>query len=115
MLKRGVKMGTDYFELEKPITYLKIEDTRGYCKVSIWINHEYSGLLTVRPEELDDIIELFTSEKVVYRIYYGGEQKRAITEKMNETNNPIVISEYGSIVSVKEMNERIKQCGILKE
>ena len=99
-------MGTDYFELRKPITHLSLEKRGGHYSISIWINHGFSRLLTIREDELDDIMDLFTSEKVIYHGYYGSGEKEII-ERIYETNNLIVISEYGNRVEAEKLEEKI--------
>ena len=99
-------MGTDYFELRKPITHLSLEKRGGHYRISIWINHGLSGVLIIREDELDDTMDLFTSEKVVYHGYYGSGQKEII-EKIHETNNLVVISEYGNIIEAEKLEGKI--------
>ena len=99
-------MSMYYYELKKPITHLGIEKTGGHSRISIWINHGFSGILIVRDEELNNTLELFTDEKVIFHSHYEN-QKGEILKKINETDNLIVISEYGNIINVEELEKKI--------
>lgn len=104
-------MSTYYYELRKPITHLSVETKGEHCRISIWINHGLSGILIVREEELNDVLELFTEDKVIFHSHYGGLRKGEILKKINETNNLIVISEYGKITNVERLEKEINNAG----
>lgn len=99
-------MSVYYYELEKPITHLSAENKGEHYRISIWINYGLSGILIVKTDKFNDVLGLFISDKVIFHSHYEN-QKGEILKKINETNNLVVISEYGSIVNVKELEERI--------
>ena len=96
---------TYYYDLKKPVTYVEFDNGEGgHYHVSIWVNHGFSGILTIRKDELNDLLKLLSSDKIIY----SSRDDEVI--KMNETNNLIVISEHGGIIQVEILEERSKQC-----
>lgn len=102
-------MGTNYYKLKKPITHLSIEKPGGmHYKVKVWINHASTRFLVIREEELNDFLQIFSSEEVAYHSYYGGVEKGKVIKKMQNTDTLIVISKYGEIVKVEDLEKEIK-------
>lgn len=57
--------------LRAPVTCLRIVKTGIHTRISVFINHALTGVLTVRDDELDDVLRLFR---------YGEREARHVRE-----------------------------------
>lgn len=101
-------MSTNYYKLKKPITHISVENTGVYQVVNIWVNHGFAGIIMIYKDELIDILKLFSSDGVAYRSHYGGIEKGKVVKKVQGTDDIVVISEYGKIVKVEDLEKEVK-------
>ena len=102
-------MGTNYYKLKKPVTHISIENAFGpTVRVKIWLYHGLAGGILVREDELSDFIQIFSSDEVAYHSYYGGVEKGKVVKKKQDTNDLIVVSEYGELAKVEDLEKEVK-------
>lgn len=105
-----MKMGTNYYKLKKPITHLSTKNPCGiHHEVKIWINHRLAGALLVRKDELSNFLRVFSSEEIAYHSHYSGIEKGKVVKKVQGTDDSIVISEYGEIIRVEDLEKEVRQ------
>lgn len=105
-------MTTAYFTLRKPLTDISTALINGHIRVTLFINHANAGTLTVRTEELPELLSALS---------YGGEDlpndstvlvnglRVAAPEQMPD--DTCLISEKGIITTLAEVREAWKKGG----
>jgi hypothetical protein len=96
-------MSTSYYRFKKPITSVQIVTEGKHDKVTVWINHQNTGTLTVDAGTGKDILEMFDSGEQVLHCYAGAGGPCVIRNDINILNEEYVISEYGNVISVAEV------------
>jgi len=77
-------MSVNYYNFKHPITSVSVEKIRGdsYAKVRVFINHAFTGELTLRVSELEDFLDILVDySKPVFHQYFGGADKGVIIER----------------------------------
>ncbi|MBC8462427.1 MAG: hypothetical protein H8D67_31025 [Deltaproteobacteria bacterium] len=105
-------MSVSYYRLRPPITYLKLEKSKGHDKLFVWVNHQLVGRLTLDKHDTRQVIDCFTlfepGDECPLRSYWGGAEKGTVVYA-NEISLPrgmIVISEYGELFTVAQVFAR---------
>jgi len=74
-------MSTSYYRLKPPITHLRLEDTGGHNRLSIWVDHGLAGTLVLPKEATRDVIQCFTLYEDDFecplRTHRGGKERGA--------------------------------------
>lgn len=103
-------MSTDYYYLEKPITYLKLEDAGGHDKLTIWVNHGLTGTLTLAKRETKEVIWLFADDEKCPPLHshWNAEKKEAIITIEDSTlpDETMVISGHCELLTVAQVKAR---------
>lgn len=96
-------MSTDYYNLNSPITNLKLFVEGQHYKLTVFCNHQNCGTLFLTQLEVSQIIKMFVGERVV-RSYYGGDKCGKTVEIIgNVEYDECLISEYGEITNLGEI------------
>lgn len=106
-------MSTSYYRLAVPFTHLRVEEQGGaHVRLTLWVNHANAGALTLRTEELSDVLNaVFKYEEdneCPLRTHWGGADRGAVVT-VNDPALPdeaIVRSEYGHLLTVAEVKAR---------
>ena len=99
-------MGTNYYRLRSPITHLRLEESPGHDRLTLWVNHANAGTITLRNEETHEFILGFVdkNEPIMYAYWSGFEQGTVVRiKKANLLDKTVVISEYGEVLTVAEV------------
>jgi len=105
-------MSTSYYRLKPPVTHLRLEEGDGHDRLTIWVNHANAGTLTLRKEEMREMLDCFilheADNECPLRSYWGGADRGAVVYA-NENDLPdemMVISEYGELLTVAQVKAR---------
>ena len=77
-------MSVNYYNFKHPITSVLVEKIRGdsHAKVRIFVNHAFTGELTLRVSELEDFLDILIDySKPVFHQYFGSVDKGVILER----------------------------------
>lgn len=100
-------MSLDYYRLRPPVTSLRVETSGVHTRLSIWVNHALSGILTLREEELGDFALSFVGcgQGVCLHTYFGGQEEGLIVDSYGGAlpDGTVVISAHGGIATVGEI------------
>lgn len=101
-------MGTNWYPLRKPVTCLNMSKDG----VSIFVNHQQAGYVTLRPDEITDFVRAFQECHIILRTYWGGNTKGIQVDRsrlpINTPDSTYVVNECGEISTVGDV---IKQAG----
>ena len=97
-------MSTEFYRIKPPFTSVRTEVGGGHTRLSLWVNHAKTGDITLRNEELKDVLRVFCREEpaVIQRGLTGGEVQLAY-EDDNVEPDTILVSEYGEITCVAQL------------
>ena len=105
-------MSTSYYRLKKPITHLRLTESPGHDRLTIWVNHAMSGTLTLANRETQEFLRLFAQyqedARCPLRTYWGGSDRGSVVTVNDDTlpDEMCVISEYGQLLTVAEVKAR---------
>ncbi len=105
-------MSTNYYNLKEPFTSVRILSEGNHDKITFWSRHGNAGTLIVERGDGKLIIKMLINynedTKCPMRTHWGGKDIGAIvTENIpNLEDKRVLISEYGEIVTVKEIRNR---------
>ena len=103
-------MSTSFYRLKSPITHLRLEDTGGHDRLSIWVNHAFVGTLTLAYRETRSVIGLLADDddQCPLRTHWGGSERGAVVT-VNDPDLPdeaVVISEYDELLTIAQVKAR---------
>ena len=105
-------MSTSYYRLAPPTTHIRVEETPGHARLTLFINHAMSGTLIVRQDEMKETVRLFQlyedDDQCPLRTHWGGKDRGTVVTVNDETlpEEAVVISEYGELLTVAQVKAR---------
>jgi hypothetical protein len=100
-------MGTEYYELKKPLTSLVCQDIGGHIHLTIFMNHGSTGTLILRKgEELSDFLNLLKGECVAKTSYLGDIKGKVLKlMKSFDSENVQLLSSNDESITLKELKK----------
>jgi hypothetical protein len=96
-------MGTDYYELKKPVTSINYKELHQHILLTIFVNRAFSGTLTFRKgEEIIDFLNLLRGKQVAFTFYNGKKTKLELMKSF-DSDNVQFISSYCELITLKEL------------
>jgi hypothetical protein len=97
-------MSTNYHQLAPSITSVRVEDTGGHKRLSIWINHALSGTLVFRKEEYSEFISHLLQNDYSAHVASGGKDVGMVVSiSVNASHLPddtILVSDSGEVTTL---------------
>ena len=93
-------MSTSYHYLKAPVTSLHVDSDDGGIWLDVFLNHQKSGSLRLRLEELSAVLELFRGE-VATTVFCEGQGMVSCTRHVPPDVQ--LLDEYGELVFGKNI------------
>lgn len=71
-------MSTEYYRLKSPFTSIRLEAGPTHTILAMWVNHANIGYVTLRNEEVSDVLGVLRRDKVAVIRYSKGDGKTGL-------------------------------------
>ena len=97
-------MSTTFYELREPWSSIRVEETPGHARITLWNDGGLAGTLTVKIEDLGPALGSFRGDDFMVR--------SSRTYRLMRSENPLprsrkLICEYNEIHDAESMVERL--------
>ncbi len=100
-------MSTEYYRLKKPFTSVRTRPVGVHVAMSLWVNHAKTGELTLRQDEVKDVLLALARGSSAVRQFGTADGATQIEYYDDDVeDDTILISQYGELTSVESISQR---------
>ncbi|MDD9979912.1 MAG: hypothetical protein OXU81_00870 [Gammaproteobacteria bacterium] len=103
-------MSTYYYDLKKPWTRIEVDENPESYVIRLWDGRKHqAGVLTLTVEDGREAIYSFFRDEAACQTYADGQG--LVLRELRKARNNTLLSEYGDIVTVDEINKKCRRRG----
>lgn len=97
---------TEYYRLKKPFTSIRAVVGGGHTELSLWVNCAKTGIITLRNEEVKDVILALARVKCAVSCTGIGAGKMQLNYEDDDVElETQLINEYGELTTLAEVEK----------
>lgn len=105
-------MGTEWYQLSKPFTHVRVGCHGSHKHLALWVNHANVGFLTLRDEEVRDVLRKLMQMDPTAKVRTGRPEEGLLVEWYQEVDGETtLINEYGDVTTATALRQRASEGG----